>query len=169
MSQADGRPVALITGAARGQGRAHGLHLSERGYDVVLLDVCASVAATSYPPATAEDLAATAAACRELGAAVVSAEIDLRDGPGVRRAVDIAMEQLGRVDVVVSNAGISGFRPFLELGDDDWDDMIGNNLTTAHRVLSAALPYMVRAGRLTDPPAFLANAWPWRCGAAPPG
>jgi len=146
IDRADGRPVALITGAARGQGRAHGRLLANRGYDLVLLDVCAPVAATSYPPATPEDLADTVAACRELGAAVVSAEIDLRDGAEVRRVVDDAVDQLGRIDVVVSNAGVSGFRPFLELGDADWDDMIGNNLTTAHRVLSAALPHMVRAG-----------------------
>jgi (+)-trans-carveol dehydrogenase len=146
MSKADGRPVALITGAARGQGRAHGHLFAKRGYDVVLLDACAPVAATSYPPATSEDLAATGSECDALGARVVSAEIDLRHGPEVRRVVDDAVERLGRLDVVVSNAGVSGFRPFLELGDGDWDDMIGNNLTTAHRVLSATLPHMVRAG-----------------------
>lgn len=140
------RNVAVITGAARGQGRAHAHLLAERGHDVVLLDVCGQVAATSYPPATPEDLAATAAVCEELGATVVAAEVDLRDGPQVRRVIDAAIEQLGRLDVVVSNAGVSGFRPFLELGDADWDDMIGNNLTSAHRVLSAAVPHMVEAG-----------------------
>jgi len=138
--------VALVTGAARGQGRAHARLFAERGYDVILLDACAQVAATSYPPATAEDLAATVATCEELGATVVAAEIDLRDGSGVRRVIDGAVARLGRLDAIVSNAGVSGFRPFLELGDADWDDMIGNNLTTAHRVLSAAVPHMVRAG-----------------------
>ena len=138
--------VALVTGAARGQGRAHACLFAQQGYDVVLLDVCAPVAATSYPPATPEDLAATVAACEELGATVVPAEVDLRDGPEVRRVVDGAVDRLGRLDVVVSNAGVAGFRPFLDLSDGDWDDMIGNNLTTAHRVLSAAVPYMVRAG-----------------------
>jgi (+)-trans-carveol dehydrogenase len=54
--------------------------------------------------------------------------------------------RLGRLDVIVSNAGVSGFRPFLELGDADWDDMIANNLTTAHRVLSAGVPHLVEAG-----------------------
>lgn len=141
-----GSQVALVTGAARGQGRAHARLFAQRGYDVVLLDACAQVAATSYPPATPEDLAQTVGICQELGARVVAAEIDLRDGPEVRRVVDGAVEELGRLDVVVSNAGVSGFRPFLELGDTDWDDMIGNNLTTAHRVLSAAVPHLVRLG-----------------------
>lgn len=119
---------------------------AQRGFDIVLLDVCGRVAATSYPPATSEDLAETVGACEVLGARVVAAEIDLRDGPEVRGVVDRAVEQLGRLDVVVSNAGVSGFRPFLELGDSDWDDMIGNNLTTAHRLLSAAVPHMARLG-----------------------
>lgn len=140
------RPIALITGAARGQGRSHARSFAKRGYDVILLDVCAPVAETSYPPATPDDLANTVAECAALGAQVVSEEIDLRDGPTVRRVVDDAVARFGRLDVVVSNAGVSGFRPFLELSDRDWDDMIGNNLTSAHRVLSAAVPHMVRTG-----------------------
>lgn len=144
--QSPARPVALVTGAARGQGRAHARRFAQHGHDVVLFDACAPVATTSYPPATPADLAATVAACEDSGATVVAAQIDLRDGPEVRRAVDDAVARLGRLDVVVSNAGVSGFRPFLELNDTDWDDMIGNNLTTAHRVLTAALPHMVDAG-----------------------
>jgi (+)-trans-carveol dehydrogenase len=140
------RRVALVTGAARGQGRAHAELLAATGHDVVLLDVCAAVAPTSYPPATAEQLADTGRACEAAGARVVAAEVDLRDGPATRAVIDDAVTRLGRLDVIVSNAGVSYFRPFLELTDDDWDAMIGNNLTTAQRVLSAAVPHMVRAG-----------------------
>jgi (+)-trans-carveol dehydrogenase len=142
----DVRRVALITGAARGQGRAHAELLAASGHDVVLLDVCAPVAPTSYPPATPEQLSETAGGCEARGAQVVAVEVDLRDGPAVRAAIDGAVARLGRLDVIVSNAGVSFFRPFLELTDDDWDAMIGNNLTTAQRVLSAAVPHMVRAG-----------------------
>ena len=141
-----GRRVALVTGAARGQGRAHARLLAQTGCDVVLLDVCAPVAPTSYPPATPQDLAATADECAAAGAEVVSAVVDLRDGSQVREVVDAALARLGRLDVIVSNAGVSFFRPFLELTDADWDAMIGNNLTTAQRVLTAAVPHMVRAG-----------------------
>jgi SDR family mycofactocin-dependent oxidoreductase len=140
------RRVALITGAARGQGRAHAELLAANGHDVVLLDVCAPVAPTSYPPATVEQLRETERACEAHGVQVVAVEVDLRDGAAVRAAIDGAVARLGRMDVVVSNAGVSFFRPFLELTDDDWDAMIGNNLTTAQRVLSAAVPHVVRAG-----------------------
>jgi (+)-trans-carveol dehydrogenase len=120
--------------------------LAAGGADVVLLDACAPVAVTSYPPATPADLRATGQACADLGAEVVTAVVDLRDGPEVRRVIDDALAGLGRLDVVVSNAGVASFRPFLELADEDWDATIGNNLTTAQRVLSAAVPHMVRAG-----------------------
>ena len=140
------RRVALVTGAARGQGRAHARMFAAGGSDVVLLDVCAPVAATSYPAATPQDLAQTEQDCVALGAEVVSAVVDLRDGPQVRQVIDDALARLGRLDVIVSNAGVASFRPFLELTDQDWDDTIGNNLTTAQRVLSAAVPHMVRAG-----------------------
>jgi len=141
------RPVALITGAARGQGRAHAESFAARGHDLVLLDACAQVAPTSYPPATREQLDETRQACEVAGSRVVATAVDLRDGPAVRTAIDDAMAQFGRLDVIVSNAGVSFFRPFLELTDDDWDSMIGNNLTTAQRVLSAAVPHVVRGGR----------------------
>ena len=138
--------VALVTGAARGQGRAHARAFASGGADVILLDVCAAVAPTGYPPATEADLAETAGDCERLGRRVVATVVDLRDGAAVRRAVDDAVARLGRLDVVVSNAGVAFFRPFLEMRDDDWDAMIGNNLTTAQRVLTAAVPHMVRSG-----------------------
>jgi NAD(P)-dependent dehydrogenase (short-subunit alcohol dehydrogenase family) len=142
-----GRRVALITGAARGQGRAHAELLAANGHDVVLLDACKKVAPTSYPPASAEQLADAARACQAHGGQVVAVEVDLRDGAATRSAIDGAVDRLGRLDVIVSNAGVSYFRPFLELTDDDWDAMIGNNLTTAQRVLSAAVPHVVNGGR----------------------
>jgi SDR family mycofactocin-dependent oxidoreductase len=138
--------VALITGAARGQGRAEALALAGQGADVVVLDVCDRVAPTDYPPATEADLAETVRAIEALGRRAVSAVVDLRDGPAVRKAVDAAVDELGRLDIIISNAGVSFFRSFLELTDDEWDAMISNNLTSAQRVLSAAVPRMVAAG-----------------------
>lgn len=142
----DGRQVALVTGAARGQGRAHARMLAATGHDLILLDACAKVAPTTYPPATTEELAETARACEDEGARVVSDVVDLRDGVALRAILDRAVAELGRLDVVVANAGVSYFVPFLDLSDDDWDAMITNNLTSAQRTVSAAAPHMVRAG-----------------------
>ena len=138
--------VVLITGAARGQGRAHALAFAKQGADVILLDACERVAPTSYPPATESDLNDTAQQCTMLGRRVWASVVDLRDGAAVRSCVDGHVEAAGRLDVIVVNAGVAFFRPFLELTDDDWDAMISNNLTSAQRTLTAAVPHMVRAG-----------------------
>jgi len=137
--------VALITGAARGQGRAHAVRMATEGADVVLVDACRRVGPTGYPPATPEDLAETEAMVRKSGRDVVARQCDVRDGDGLRQIVDDAVARLGRLDVVVANAGISFFRPFLEMSDADWDDMISVNLTGVQRTLRAALPAMVAA------------------------
>jgi NAD(P)-dependent dehydrogenase (short-subunit alcohol dehydrogenase family) len=138
--------VVLVTGAARGQGRANALAFARQGADVVLLDACAPVARTSYPPATEADLVETAEQCQELGRRAWTSVVDLRDGAAVRSCVDAHIAVAGRLDVIVVNAGVAFFRPFLELTDDDWDTMLANNLTTAQRTLTAAVPHMVRAG-----------------------
>jgi SDR family mycofactocin-dependent oxidoreductase len=138
--------VVLITGAARGQGRAHAVAFAEQGADLILLDACARVAPTGYTPATEADLVDTAQRCAALGRRVWTSVVDLRDGAAVRACVDAHVEEAGRLDAIVVNAGVAFFRPFLELTDDDWDAMISNNLTTAQRTLTAAVPHMVRAG-----------------------
>jgi (+)-trans-carveol dehydrogenase len=146
VTDADAGRVVLITGAARGQGREHAYAFAAGGADLILFDACRRVAPTDYPVTTEEDLAETVEHCRSLGRNVYSAAIDLREGAEVRSHLDKAVAQLGRLDVIISNAGVAFFRPFLELTDDDWDNMIGNNLTTAQRVLSAAVPHMINAG-----------------------
>jgi len=138
--------VVLITGAARGQRRAHALKFAQQGADVILLDACTRVAPVSYPPASEADLAETAEQVRALGRRVWTSVVDLRDGPAVRSCIDVHVAAAGRLDVIVVNAGVAFFRPFLELTDDDWDSMIGNNPTTAQRTLTSAVPHMVSAG-----------------------
>src|SRR4051794_33935957 len=138
--------VALITGAARGQGRAHAVAFARQGADVILLDACERTAAVDYPPATEADLDETVAQVTALGRQAYKSVVDLRDGAAVRSCIDAHVGAAGRLDVIVVNAGVAFFRPFLELSDDDWDSMIGNNLTSAQRTLTAAVPHMVRAG-----------------------
>jgi len=101
----DGR-VALVTGAARGQGRTHAVRLAQEGADVIAVDVCGPVAALGYPAANRGDLEETARLVRSTGARLVAAETDVR---GLSRAVDEGVAALGRLDVVVANAGISAW------------------------------------------------------------
>src|SRR5690606_36185253 len=97
--------VALITGAARGQGRAYALRLAEEGADVVVVDVCGKVADVAYPSATPEDLEETVRLVEQTGRTVVSGIVDVRDLDGLRVIVDDAVHTLGRLDVIVANAG----------------------------------------------------------------
>ncbi len=138
--------VALITGAARGQGRAHAVRMAGEGADLILVDVCAKVAPTGYPSATPEDLAQTERLATDAGATVLATRADIRDSGALRGVIDQAVDRFGRLDVIVANAGVSYFRPFLEMSDSDWDDMISVNLTGAQRTLRAAVPAMVAAG-----------------------
>ena len=97
--------VALVTGAARGQGRSHAVRLAAEGADILALDICAPVADIAYPTATSEDLATTARLVEEAGGRVVRLEVDTRDAAGMTDAVARGVAELGRLDVVVANAG----------------------------------------------------------------
>src|SRR6201985_1850425 len=134
--------VAFITGAARGQGRAHAVRLAAEGADIIALDICAPVSDTlSYAPATPEDLSETVR--------LVEAERregDIRDDPAVRQLVADGIEQFGRLDVLVANAGVLGWGRVWELTDEQWDTVIGVNLTGTWRTLRATIPAMIEAG-----------------------
>jgi SDR family mycofactocin-dependent oxidoreductase len=98
--------VALITGAARGQGRCHAARLAEEGADVILIDICADIPGVGYPLATPEDLNETVRLVEKFDRRAVAAVVDVRDLPALRTAVTSAVDTLGRLDVVVANAGI---------------------------------------------------------------
>src|ERR1700744_4735032 len=109
MSGAEGRvagKVALVTGASRGQGWPDALRLAAEGADVIVVDVCAPLPSVPYDPATPEDLAETVRQIEKTGRRVVSGIVDIRDLDQLRIIVDDAVAQLGRLDVVVANAGI---------------------------------------------------------------
>ncbi|WP_046315507.1 mycofactocin-coupled SDR family oxidoreductase [Mycobacterium sp. UM_Kg1] len=133
--------VALITGAARGQGRAHALRLAADGADIIAVDLCDQIDSVPYPLAVAEDLATTAELVERTGARVVARQADVRDQAALGAAVQAGLDELGRVDIVVANAGIAPMA-----AADGWRDVIDVNLTGAYHTIEAALPAMIAQG-----------------------
>jgi SDR family mycofactocin-dependent oxidoreductase len=138
--------VAVVTGAARGQGRSHAVRLAREGADIIALDICSPVPTITYPAATAEDLAETVRAVEAEGRKVLAREVDTRDDAALRQLVADGVEQFGRLDILVVNAGVLGWGRLWELTDEQWDTVIGINLTGSWRTLRAVIPPMIEAG-----------------------
>jgi (+)-trans-carveol dehydrogenase len=138
--------VALVTGAARGQGRSHALTLAREGADIVAVDICEDIATVPYELATKEDLAETLAGVESLDRRCVAIEADVRDSAQMNAAVERAVGELGRLDIVVANAGICTAQSWDEVDDDVWDDVIGSNLTGVWRTLRPSIPHLIEVG-----------------------
>ena len=139
--------MAFITGAARAQGRSHAVRLAREGADIIALDICAPVSSTlTYTPATPEDLSETVRLVEAEGRKVLAREADIRDDAALRQLVADGVEQFGRLDILVANAGVLGWGRLWELTDEQWDTVIGVNLTGTWRTLRAAVPAMIDAG-----------------------
>ena len=139
--------VAFVTGAARGQGRAHAVRLAAEGADVVAIDVCGPISDTiTYPAATSEELAETARQVEGTGRKVLAREVDIRDLAAQQQVVADAIEQFGRLDVVVANAGVLSWGRMFEMSEEQWDSVIDVNLNGTWRTLRAAVPAMIEAG-----------------------
>jgi SDR family mycofactocin-dependent oxidoreductase len=98
--------VAFITGGARGQGRAHALAMAKEGADIIVVDICRQIESNPYPLSTPDDLAETERAVKELGRRVFAGVADVRERHDLREALETALADLGRLDIVVANAGI---------------------------------------------------------------
>jgi SDR family mycofactocin-dependent oxidoreductase len=142
--------IALVTGAARGQGRSHAVGLAAEGALVVACDIAAQIDTVPYPMATPDDLDETLAIIRADGGTVRGAVVDVRDSAAVDELVASIVGEHGRVDILVANAGITGFCPVEQVSDIAWADMIGTNLTGAFHCIRAVLPHMrsQRYGRI---------------------
>lgn len=139
--------VAFITGAARAQGRAHAVRLAAAGADIIALDICAPASSTvTYTPATPEDLNETVRLVEAEGRKVLAREVDIRDDAALRQLVADGVEQFGRLDILVANAGVLSWGRVWELTDEQWDTVIGINLTGTWRTLRAVVPAMIEAG-----------------------
>jgi SDR family mycofactocin-dependent oxidoreductase len=146
MGTLDGK-VAFISGIARGQGRSHALRLAGEGADIIGIDICRDIATMDYPNATPADLAETTKLIEQLDRRAITSEADVRDSRAVRDAIDAGVAELGRLDIVLSNAGIVRLHAD---GDDParlWQDIVGTNLTGGFHVVDAAVPHLVAGGR----------------------
>jgi SDR family mycofactocin-dependent oxidoreductase len=141
MSRVEGK-VAFITGAARGQGRSHALRLAGEGADIIGVDACAPVATVPYEMATLDDLNETAAQVEAAGGRAFFRQVDVRDLTSLESAVADGVAELGRLDIVVANAGICSFAPASELSSAAWQEMIDINLTGVWHTVRASLPHL---------------------------
>ena len=141
--------VAFVTGAARGQGRSHALRLAQEGADIIAIDVCKPISSTSViPPSTLDDLAETADLVKGQNRRIVTAQVDVRDYDGLKAAVDSGVEQLGRLDIIVANAGIgNGGETLDKTSEADWQDMIDVNLSGVWKTVKAGVPHILSGGR----------------------
>jgi SDR family mycofactocin-dependent oxidoreductase len=139
--------VAFVTGAARGQGRAHATRLAGEGADIIAIDICGPISDTiTYPPATAEELAETVRAVESTGRKVLAREVDIRDLAALQQVVADGVEQFGRLDILVANAGVLSWGRLFEMSEEQWDSVIEVNLSGTWRTIRAAVPAMIEAG-----------------------
>jgi SDR family mycofactocin-dependent oxidoreductase len=139
--------VALITGAARGQGRSHALRLAAEGADIIAVDACTPIKTAPYDMSTEADLAETVRQVEALDRRIVARRADVRDEAGLKAAVDEGVAELGRLDIVVANAGIFSVGASDSLDLETWQDMLDINLTGVWLTTKAAVPHLVAGGR----------------------
>jgi NAD(P)-dependent dehydrogenase (short-subunit alcohol dehydrogenase family) len=139
--------VALVTGAARGQGRAHSLALAEAGAAVVALDICRDLDVPAYPLGTRAELDAVVAAITAAGGQALPVVADVRDADSVADAVAAAEAAFGRLDILVNNAAIVTSAPFWELSEEQWCAIVDTNLSGVWRMTKAAAPLLRRSPR----------------------
>jgi SDR family mycofactocin-dependent oxidoreductase len=143
VARLDGK-VALVTGAARGQGRAHALTLAREGADIVALDIPEdNITNLQYPLPRAEDLEQTVAGVEDLDRRAIAARADVRSQEQLDNAVERGISELGKIDILVANAGIVSMAPFWEMSEEMWQDMIDINLSGVWRSAKAVAPHMI--------------------------
>ncbi|MCI0362760.1 MAG: mycofactocin-coupled SDR family oxidoreductase [Phycisphaerales bacterium] len=135
--------VALITGAAHGQGRAAALALARRGVNIAALDIAHPLPYPGYSLGTSSDLDSLAVELRTLNVKAIPLIADVRDDAAVTRAVEQTIEQLGRIDILFNNAGICAYGLAHELTEQAWDAMLDINLKGAWLVARRVIPHMI--------------------------
>ena len=148
MGSLDGK-VAFITGVARGQGRSHAVRLASDGATIIGVDICADIPSNGYAMASREELDETMALVEAAGGKMVRSVADVRDFHQLKAALDAGVEQFGRLDIVLANAGIAAMA-FREVTDDEdlqmWTDVLNVNLVGAYHTAKAAIPHLIAGG-----------------------
>lgn len=145
MGRVEGK-VAFITGAARGQGRSHAVHLAREGADIIAVDICSDIETVQYPLATESDLAETAKLVEEAGGRVMTRQVDIRQFDQIKSAVEDGVAEFGHLDIVCANAGIGSYAPSWELTEEAWNTMIDVNLTGVWKTAKAVIPTLLEQG-----------------------
>jgi SDR family mycofactocin-dependent oxidoreductase len=132
--------VAFITGAARGQGRSHAIRLAEEGADIIAVDFCTDFSTVGYKMATLEDLDETKNYVEKTGQRCVTARADVRDAAALQTALEAGIAELGKLDIVVAQAGIAGMKGEPQL--QAWTDVINVNLVGTINAIQVSLPHL---------------------------
>jgi len=123
-----GGKVAFVTGAAHGQGRSHAVNYAEHGADVVVTDICHNIDSNPVDLGTSEELEETASMVEDHGQDALAIQADVRSESDISAAVDEAIDEFGKIDILANNAGIFNFCEMTELDEQTWDEMIDTNL-----------------------------------------
>jgi SDR family mycofactocin-dependent oxidoreductase len=142
MGKFDGK-VALITGGARGQGRSHALALAREGCDIAFCDISEPLKTPLYRTATTEDRIETEKLVSETGRRCLAVEADVRDRAAMQSFVDRTVEELGHIDIVLANAGMTAFSPAWETPYEMWDETVDICLTGVWNTCRATMPHMI--------------------------
>ncbi|GAB2658714.1 mycofactocin-coupled SDR family oxidoreductase [Nocardia goodfellowii] len=139
MGRVEGK-VAFITGAARGQGRSHAVRLAEEGADIIAVDICRNIDSIGYSLSTPEDLDETVRLVEKAGRRIIAEPADVRDAAALRAVLERGVGELGRLDIVVAQAGIAGMKGQPQW--QAWSDVIDTNLVGVINAVQAAIPHL---------------------------
>ena len=140
--------VAFITGAARGQGRAHAMRMANEGADIIAVDIADKLPdGVPYPPATVDDLAETVRLVEATNRRILSYTVDTRDYDALREAVDDGVAQLGRLDIIVANAGIAIPQAWNDITPESFRDVLDINVTGTWNTVMAGADKIIEGGR----------------------
>jgi len=139
--------VALVTGAARGQGRSHCLRLAEEGAAIIAVDICRDFATAPYPMASEVDLAETVRLVEGVGGRILARTVDVRDRAALEAVVAEGVARFGAIDVVSANAAMLNPAPYDQVSDEAWRESLDVNVVGVYNSCVVALPSMIAAGR----------------------
>jgi SDR family mycofactocin-dependent oxidoreductase len=138
--------VAFITGAGRGQGRSHALRLAEEGADIIAVDICEDYQTVGYGMSTDADLADTVKQVEALDRRIIARKADVRDASRLKQVLGEGVAELGKLDIVVANAGICTVQTWDEVTPAVWQDTLDTNLSGVWNTMVTAAPHLIANG-----------------------